>query len=241
MKAGRAGATAAKRAYLKQSDVPSASLDEALRLPQAILEHYAGRPTAPLQVAKALNVDPKGSQIRVLSGAAIAFGLVEGGAQATSISVTDLARRILRPKEETDDLAAKREAVLKPRVFGDFLRRYDGHAFPREDIALNVLEEIGVPREKTEEVLERIDASARTVGFIEEIKGKSYVTLQGGATGGVPAAETEAPPDADTVPAQPILSEVHRTTVPPPVVQPKGATLTAAIADDQRRLGCRRS
>ena len=74
-----------KRPYLKQSDVPSASLDEALRVPQAILDHYAGRPTTPLQVAKALNMDPKGSQIRVLSGAAMAFGLIDGGAQATSI------------------------------------------------------------------------------------------------------------------------------------------------------------
>jgi hypothetical protein len=233
-KAGRAVGAGPKRAYLKQSDVPSASLDEALRLPQAILDHYAGRPTSPLQVAKALNVDPKGSQIRVLSGVAIAFGLVEGGAQAASISVTDLARRILRPKVENDDLAGKREAVLKPRVFGDFLRRYDGNAFPREDIALNVLEEIGVPREKAEEVLERIDASSRTVGFIEEIKGKSYVTLQG-ATSAAPTIETQPEADADKVPEQPTPPEVRRTTVPPPVVQPKGATLTAAIADDQRR------
>src|SRR5436309_14999034 len=82
-----------KRTYLKQSDVPSASLDEALRVPQAILDHYAGRPTSPLYVAKALNVDPKGSQLKLLSGAAIAFGLVDGGAQAAAISVTDLARR----------------------------------------------------------------------------------------------------------------------------------------------------
>jgi hypothetical protein len=56
----------AKRTYLKQQDVPSASLDEALRLPQSVLDHYAGRPTAPLYVAKALNVDPKGSQLKVL-------------------------------------------------------------------------------------------------------------------------------------------------------------------------------
>lgn len=56
-----------KRTYLKQSDVPGASLEEALRAPQAILDHYAGKPTAPLYVAKALNVDPKGSQLKVLS------------------------------------------------------------------------------------------------------------------------------------------------------------------------------
>ena len=58
-KAVRVDAPTAKRAYLKQSEVPSASLDEALRVPQAILDHYAGKPSAPLQVAKALNMDPK--------------------------------------------------------------------------------------------------------------------------------------------------------------------------------------
>src|SRR5664280_2442755 len=126
-----------KRTYLKQSDVPAASLEEALRVPQAILDHYAGKPTSPLYVAKALNVDPRGSQLKVLTGAAIAFGLIDGGAQATSISITELARNILRPKAEDAELVAKREAVLKPRVFGQFLRDYDGHPFPRSDIALN--------------------------------------------------------------------------------------------------------
>ena len=138
----------AKRSYLKQSDVPTASLDDALRLPQAIFDHYAGKPTAPFNVAKALNVDPKGSQLRLLSGAAMAFGLIEGGAQATAISVTDLARSIIRPKAEDEDVEAKREAVLRPRIFGEFLRNYDGNVFPRQDIALNVLEDMGVPRDR---------------------------------------------------------------------------------------------
>ena len=61
--------TASKRTYVKQQDVPSASLDEALRLPQAVFDHYAGKPTSPLYLGKALSVDPRGSQLKVLSGA----------------------------------------------------------------------------------------------------------------------------------------------------------------------------
>lgn len=228
-----AATTATKRTYLKQSDVPSASLEDALRVPQAILDHYAGRAATPLQVAKALNMDPKGSQIRVLSGAAIAFGLIDGGAQAASISLTDLARRILRPKEEGEDVAAKRESVLTPRVFSDFLHRYDGHPFPRTDIALNVIEEMGVPRHKADEVLERIDASARTVGLIEEIKGKSYVTIQGIEQLASPlgSPEPEETPDEGGFSA----SATHGSAATPPMVQPKGTTLPSATADDHRR------
>ena len=79
-----------KRSNVKQSDVPGAALAEALRIPAAIHENFAGKPTPPLMVAKALNVDPGGTQLKVLSGAAIAYGLIEGGAQASSISMTGL-------------------------------------------------------------------------------------------------------------------------------------------------------
>src|SRR5436853_2632633 len=221
-----------KRTYLKQSDVPMASLDDALRVAQAIFDHYAGKPISPFQLGKALNLDPKGSQLKLLTGAAIAFGLIEGGAQAAAISVTDLARRILRPKEENADQAAKREAILKPRIFGDFLRQYDGHPFPRQDIALNVLEEMGVPRAKTEEVLKRIDESARSVGFIEEIKSKNYVSLQGAAP--LPAAEAPESKESTTDQADSQAPQ-QRVTVQPPAIQSKSTELTAAIADDQRR------
>jgi predicted nucleotide-binding protein len=224
--------SSAKRSYLKQSDVPSASLEEALRVPQSIIENYAGKPTGPLFVAKALNVDPKGSQFKVLSGAAIAFGLIEGGAQAATISVSDLARRILRPKEENDDLVAKREAVLRPRVFGDFLRQYDGNAFPRHDIALNVLEEIGVPRSKAEEVLSRIESSAHLVGFVEEVKGKAYVTLQGSGV----IVEQTVQPKTESIDTSAVKPLTHPVSIYPNVAdKPKRTELASAIADDQRR------
>ncbi|MFG1286827.1 TIR domain-containing protein [Xanthobacter versatilis] len=230
--------TASKRSYIRQSDVPTTSLDEALRLPQAIFDHYAGKPTTPFNVAKALNVDVKGSQLRVLSGAAIAFGLVEGGAQAASISVTDLAKRILRPKSEGEDSKAKREAVLKPRVFNEFLTQYDGNQLPRIDIAVNVLEEKGVPRDKTSDVYERIIETARSVGFIQELKGKYYVQLDGsGPETGIPEVGSEARSNSDH-------RDVEREEVSPEGMSershfslptPRGAAMAAAAADDQRR------
>lgn len=66
-----------KRTYIKQSDVPLMALDDALRIPQAILDHYAGKPTAPLYIAKALNIDPKGAQLKFLSGASIDTDLLK--------------------------------------------------------------------------------------------------------------------------------------------------------------------
>lgn len=238
-----APAPAEKRTYLKQSDVPGASLEEALRIPQAILDHYAGKPTAPLYVAKALNVDPKGSQLKLLSGASIAFGLIDGGAQASSISVTELAKRVLRPKAEGADVTARREAVLMPRVFGEFLRNYDGHPFPRQDIAMNVLEDLGVPRDKAPEVFERIDSSARMVGFIEEIKGKAYVSLSGNGdtqSGLLKVEPTNAFEDsAAPLPLsnEPAAATAQAATQPvaPPILSIRPTSLATAIAEDERR------
>ena len=229
---------AAKRTYIKQSDVPLMSLDEALRIPQAILDHYAGKATAPLYVAKAVNVDPKGSQLKFLSGAAIAFGLIDGGAQATSIGVTELARRILRPKTEGGDIIAKREAVLTPRIFKDFLTNYDGNPFPRQDIALNVLEDMGVPRDKANEVFQRIESSAKSVGFLEEIKGKFYVSLQGSTS----FVSTKLPDEQET-PLEKQDENNHQQEVieQPKVITnphnsfPQSSSFANAIADDERR------
>jgi len=150
---------------------------------------------------------------------------------------------MLRPKVEGADLLAKREAVLLPRVFGEFLRNYDGHPFPRQDIALNVLEDLGVPRDKAQEVFERIDASARAVGFIEEIKSKSYVTLN--------AAQQTIPstnPDNETRETEPstVKGSVEAAGDSNARVEPKGlpvqhpshgrsSALATAIADDERR------
>jgi predicted nucleotide-binding protein len=161
--------------------------------------------------------------------------LIEGGAQATFINVTELARRIIRPKSENEDLEGKKESVLRPRIFGDFLRNYDGNVFPRQDLAINVLEEMGVPRNKAAEVLERMGDSARSVGFIIEHKGKHYVQLNGSGLETTRVADREDSgvrvPSLDPQEEDPVVRQI----VPPAPISHKGAALTAAVADDQRR------
>src|SRR5687768_9236660 len=86
--------------------------------------------------------------------------LITGGAQASEIGLTELARRIVKPKLEDDDLAAKREAFMNPRVVGEFLRKYNNAQLPRNDIAQNVLEEMGVPNSKVSDTLSLITEGA---------------------------------------------------------------------------------
>lgn len=167
------------RTYISQADIPSFSLEKAVRIPAAIGDNYGFKPSSPLQVAKALDVQPTSSGFKMLAGASIAYGLTNGGYNADTIAITPLGMRIVRPTAEGDDLSAKREALLRPRVIREFLRKYDGAAIPKDSIGQNVLMDMGVPQERTAEVLRLILEGAGSVGFLQQIKDRKYVELNG--------------------------------------------------------------
>lgn len=162
---------------LSQADAPSMSLRNALRVPAAIFDSYAGGPVNAIQLAQALNMTPTSGPFRTLCGAAIAYGLTSGGYNAGQITVTSIAQRIFRTTEEGDDLTAKREAFFAPRVISEFLNKYNGHALPSAVIAQNVLASMGVPETKTAEVLSLIVEGAGDLGLIANIKDKKFIQV----------------------------------------------------------------
>lgn len=167
----------ARRAYVSQADVPRHSLSEALRVPQAISDNYGKAPTKPLHIAAALELTPGSTTFKMLCGASAAYGLTQGAWNSEIISLTDLGRRIVAPTVEGSEIAAQREALLKPRIIKEFLTRYNNSKIPPEKIARNVLEEMGVAADATERTLGLILKGAKEVGFLRELKGGSYVDL----------------------------------------------------------------
>jgi hypothetical protein len=196
-------AAGAKRVRVPQTDIPVYSLAEARRIPQALADNFSKGPATPLDVAIALDMSLAGGSFKNLTGSAVAYGLTEGAAQGKEISLTGIGRRLVAPTTEGDDDAALREAFLQPRIIGEFLRKYDGNSLPIEKIALNVLEELGLPRERTESALEVIVQGATDLGFITEHKNKKWVRLNGPlsspSSGGV-VEEDGASDEDDEVP-----------------------------------------
>lgn len=223
-------AAATQRKYVSQTDVPASPLKRALRIPQAIADNYGYKPTSPLQVAVALDVQPSSSGFKMLAGAAIAYGLTSGGYNADAISITPLAMRIVRPTTEGDDTAAKREAFMKPRVIREFLQKYDRAPIPRDDIARNVLVEFGVPTDRAAEVLNLIVEGARELGFLQQIKDRTYVDI---SSAKAPiesqvadiASTTIIEKDSDGI----VAEATQPTTTPPPFV-------AIRLPDDAARL-----
>ena len=186
-----------KRSYISQGEIPSMSLDRALRVATAIGENYGYKSSSPLQVAKALDISPTTGNFKTLAGASIAYGLTKGGYNADTISITPLGMRIVRPTVDGDDLAAKREALLKPRVVREFLQKYDGAPVPKDTIAQNVLMDMGVPKERSADALKLIIEGANAVGFLQTIKDRKYVELAGTAVPVVDEKQEEVAEDGE--------------------------------------------
>jgi hypothetical protein len=217
-----------KRSYLSQTDVPSVSLSQAIRIPRAIAEHYGYKPTTPLNVAAALEMQPNTGTFRQLTGAAIAYGLTKGGASADEIVIEPMGMKIVRPTKEGEDQEARREALMKPRVVGEFLKKYDGAPLPREDIGRNVLIEMGVPPERASEVFEMIVEGAESVGILRPIKDKRYVDLSG-----VPISASTASTGDGEEEADEIDTETGSVVTPEVVKPPASGGLKAHSASDR--------
>ena len=217
-----------RKASLAQSDVPSVSLNEALRVPKAIADELGKQPSTPLQVAAAMGMKPTTGFFRTITAAALAYGLTDAGAFAEKIGLSDLGRRTVAPTSEGDDLAAKRDAVMKPRVTREFLLKYSGSKWPREDIGRNVLETMGVAAEQAQRALELIHADALDMGFITQINGTDFVEVSASSR---PMASPSAGADAGDETKKLVApgSDVQEVEIPPQAVPP-------SIENENRRV-----
>ena len=171
----KTGAPDKKQSRVSQSDIPRYSLEKAIGVAKVISDDYGGGETAPHRVAEALAMSPTSSSWQILSGSAVAYGLTEGAYNAKTIKLTDLGKKIVSPTEEGLDEKLKIEAALKPRISKTFFGKYNRSKFPREEIGANVLADLGVPRDRTKEVLQILKSNGEYVGIITNSKTGPYV------------------------------------------------------------------
>lgn len=110
---------------------------------------------------------------------------------------------------------------MTPTVFGQFFRRYDKNKFPRDDIAKNVLETMGVPSDQTDECLEIVKANARYAGLIQQIAGAEWVSLASVQSKGDGQASLDAGQQPEVSRMVPEVAERHVETELSPPAPPK--------------------
>ncbi len=166
-----------KQVRISQSACPQHTLEEAIKIPYAIKDNFAGQPTDPMLLSQACGYSPASSTWRTLTGAAIAYGLTEGGYNSKEIVITTLGERVVSPLTEGDDTIALKEASLLPSILNDFFKNYNRNKFPREDIAKNVLISKGVPPTRVDSVYEIIRSNGHFTNTIQILSGSEYIRL----------------------------------------------------------------
>src|SRR6266849_10531877 len=181
----------------KQADFPQATLQQAQKIASAIVDNFGGEHGSPPDIALALGISPTSSAWPPLAGASVAYGLTEGGVNANIIKLTNLGKKLVAPEEEGEDVAARREAILKPRILKEFFERYRRAKLPNDVIAVNVLKALGLTADRVQSALEIIKVNGRYAGIIRETPTGPFVNLD---SPGVPApAATPALPEQDSV------------------------------------------
>jgi len=129
--------------------LPRRSLEQALRVAQALRETLAGGPATWDDIASALKIGAS-AQNKYYLWSAQAYNLVQKDEDKYSLS--EIGRKILAPTSPNEDREAMVQAVLTPVILSRFFTDYNGSPFPAEEHLGNILErKYGVPRERIEE------------------------------------------------------------------------------------------
>lgn len=165
------------RENISQSDMPRFPLGDTLILAKALRDNFASKGTSPINLAQAVKRSPSSSTWRVLTGAAIAYGITDGGYNASEITLTTLGNKIVNPTEDGEDSIATLEAALRPSILKAFYEKYDGQKLPKEDIGKNVLCQLGVPQERTDEAWKIVIENAKLLDILTDVNGSQYIQL----------------------------------------------------------------
>lgn len=168
-------APAKKKAVAKtvkpSSNYPRHSIDNALRIPRAILEQNAGKDCTPKEAAAFVGVG-FGGEFQLEISSSKKYGLLDAPARG-HVAVSNLAKKILRPKDPSDEIDGKREAVLKAPDIAEIYGHYRGENLPDEKFFDNTLvDNFGIPKEKLSEFKDIFTKSLLSAKLIEEHKDK---------------------------------------------------------------------
>lgn len=154
---------------------PRHSLEKALRIPKAILDQNAGKECSDKESATFLGLKYNKGPYALELSSAIKFGLLERPSPG-HVAVSEIAKKILRPQNEQEELLGLREAVFKAPVLSSVYSHYRGENLPDEQFFENALvDQFGIPNEKLTEFKSIFYESLDKAKLLEDHNGKRRV------------------------------------------------------------------
>ena len=138
-----------------ESVFPMHSVNEALKVAQAITDKFAAKDTSPIILAQSIDKSPSSSDYKNLLSSSFRYGLTRGSWNGKSISLTDLGKKITMPSEPSVIMPSKLESLRNVELFNNLIERYDNHKIPETKYIQNVLiNEFKVANERSEKCAE---------------------------------------------------------------------------------------
>ncbi|MCZ2155435.1 MAG: hypothetical protein LC114_16285 [Bryobacterales bacterium] len=151
---------------------PRHSLEKVLRIPKAILDQNAGKECSDEDTATFLGIKYNKGPYALELSSAMKCGLLERPS-AGRIAVPDLAKKILRPQNEQEELIGLREAVLKAPDISTVYSHYGGENLPDMQFFDNALvDKFGIPKDEVAEFKTIFFDTLNKAKLIEEHNGK---------------------------------------------------------------------
>jgi hypothetical protein len=153
---------------------PRHSVSKALRIPRAVLEQNAGKACTDREALRYSGLSFSGPTRTELSSS-LKYGFLSR-VEMGIVSVTDLAKQILRPQKPSDAIGGLREAVLKAPGISDVYTHYRGENVPDDEFFKNALvDTFGVPPDKVDEFKVIFFDDLKDAQLIEEVDGKKRI------------------------------------------------------------------
>jgi hypothetical protein len=151
---------------------PRHSLEKVLRIPKAILDQNAGKECSDEDTATFLGIKYNRGAYSLELSSAMKSGLLERPSVGR-IAVSELAKKILRPQNEQEELVGLREAVLKAPDISTVYSHYRGENLPDMQFFDNALvDKFGIPKDKVAEFKTIFFDTLNNAKLIEEHNGK---------------------------------------------------------------------
>lgn len=210
-----------------QSDFPKHSLEEALRVPNALEAANGGQPLPPVELAIAMNISPGSSGLRSILSSSFKYGLTAGSYKSDRVSLDEMGRNIVEPTNESVRLRALVTAALTPPTFRSIFDYFRGKKLPEAVYFQNtVFREFGVPREHAELCVKIFWANMEYAGLLRNAATGKWLSTDSNST---PVAETQPNESIDDSSADEVPPPARDSATRVPPAGPTGERLGQAI------------
>lgn len=119
---------------------PRVSLEDSLKIAQAIKDNNGGNPWPPSEVATSIGASPSSSTFFYQTSASQGFGFTKGTRDASKIELEALGRAIVYAPSAEAELADKQKAFFSIDLFKKVFEHYGGSSLPETKYLSNTLQ-----------------------------------------------------------------------------------------------------